>query len=51
MSSADDEWDRDVAGDPLPPWGTRSGSSNGELDHDGAIDDGEVDRTGSGSDE
>ena len=51
MSSTDSEWDRDVAGDPFPPWGTRSGSGNGELDHNGATNDGEVDRTRSGSGE
>jgi hypothetical protein len=39
MSSVDSEWDRDVAGDPLPPWGTGSRSSDGELEHDGATDD------------
>ena len=47
MSSADGEQDHDVAGGPLPPWGARSRSDDGELDHDGATNDGEVDRTGS----
>ena len=48
MSSADGEWDRNVAGDPLPPWGTGRGSGEGELDHNGATDDGKVDHTRSG---
>ena len=51
MSSVDGKWDRDITGDPLPPWGAGSGSDGGELDHDGATDDGKVDRTGSGSGE
>jgi len=51
MSSTDGEWDRDVARDPLLPWGAGSGSGDGKLDHDSATDDGKVDRTGSGSGE
>ena len=51
MSSMDGEWDRNVAGDLLPSWGIGSGSSNGELYHDGATDDDEVDRSGSGGGE
>ena len=51
MSSANGEPDYDIVGDPLPPWGIESGSSDGELDHDGATDDGEVDLTGSGGGE
>ena len=47
MSSVDGERDHDVAGDPLPPWGIRSRSSDGKLDHDGATNDGEVNRIGS----
>ena len=47
MSSVDGEWDRDVAGDPLLPWGVKSGSDDGKLDHDGATNDGEVNRIGS----
>jgi hypothetical protein len=45
MSSVDDERDPDDAGDPLSPW------DDGELDHNGATDDGEVDRTRSGGGE
>ena len=48
MSSTDDERDRDVVGDPLLSWGIGSGFGDGELNHDGATDDGEVDRTRSG---
>ena len=51
MSSMDGEHDHDIVGDPLPPWGAESGFGNGELDHDGATDDGEVDCTGSGGGE
>ena len=51
MSSVDGKWDRDITGDPLPPCGTGSGSGDSEVDHDGATDDGKVDRTGSGGDE
>jgi hypothetical protein len=51
MSSADGKWDRDVAGDPLPPWGARSGCDNGEFNHDGATDDSKVDHTESGGGE
>ena len=51
MSSTDSEWDHDVVGDSLPPWGARRASSNSELDHDGATDDDEVDRTESGGGE
>ena len=45
MSSMDGEQDHNIVGDPLPPWGAESRSGNGELDHDGATNDGEVDRT------
>ena len=48
MSSVDDEWDHNIVGDPLPPWGAGSGSGDDDLNHDGAIDDGEVDHTRSG---
>jgi hypothetical protein len=48
MSSADIKWDRDVARDPLPPWGDRSGSGDGELDHFRATNDSVVDHTRSG---
>ena len=41
----DGEWDRDVAGDPRPPWVTGSSSSNGELNHNGATNNGKVDHT------
>ena len=51
MSSVDGEQDHDVVGDPLLPWGAESRSGDGELDHDGATDNGEVDRTGSGGGE
>ena len=51
MSSVDGHQGHDVAGDPLPPWGVGSGSGDGELKHDGATDDGEVDRTRSGGGE
>jgi hypothetical protein len=51
MSSVDGKWDRDVAGDPLPPWGARSGSGDGEFNHDGATDDSKVDHTESGGGE
>ena len=47
MSSVDGEWDRDVAGDPLLPWGVKSGSGDGKLNQDGVTNDGEVNRTGS----
>ena len=36
---------------PAPALGIGSRSSDGELNHDGAIDDGEVDRIGSGGGE
>jgi hypothetical protein len=51
MSLADSKRDRNVAGDPLPLWGTGSEFGDGELDHDKATDDGEVDHTRSGSGE
>ena len=51
MSSVDGEPDYDIAGDPLLPWGTESGSNGGELDHDGATNNGKVDRTRSGGGE
>ena len=51
MSSVDDERDRNIIGDPLPSWGTRTRSGDGKLDHDSAPDDSEVDRTGSGGGE
>ena len=51
MSSSYGEQDHDDAGDQLPPWGARSGSCDGELNHNKATDDGEVDHTGSGSGE
>ena len=51
MSSVDGEQDRKIAGDSLLPWGTMSRSGDGELDHDGATDNGEVDRTRSGGGE
>jgi hypothetical protein len=50
MSSVDGEWGHNIVGDMLLPWGARSRSGDGELYHDNA-DDGEVDRTGSGSGE
>ena len=48
MYSMDDEWDRDIVGDLLLPWGAGSKSGDGELDHNGSTDDCEVDRIGSG---
>ena len=44
MSSADGKRDYDIVRDPLPPWGIGSRSGDGELDHDRATNDGEVDR-------
>ena len=49
MSSMDDEWDHDIVGDLLLPWGDGSGSGDGELDHDGSTNDCEVDRIRRGS--